>query len=286
MVFRRQTEGSVVCASCGRLVGVRDEKCFHCGRRNPSLWGFASAIRSLGQDLGFGKLVIGVCLVLYAASLLLNTSAIANRGILGLLSPGEFPVRMLGASGGHPLFTENRWWTVLSAGWLHFGLVHIGFNLYWVSQLAPAIARLYGPGRAVLLYLVSSATGFLLTSMMYLLGLPGPFSGAILTVGASAAIFGWIGALIYYGQRTGSSMLRQQMLGVALPLFIFGLIVPGIDNWAHAGGFIGGYGLAKVLDPLKPERIQHLAWALIGLVLTALSIVASVLHWLSLGGSV
>jgi hypothetical protein len=49
-MFKRQTTGSVVCASCGYLVGVRDETCYHCGRRNPGLWGFAPALRSLGND--------------------------------------------------------------------------------------------------------------------------------------------------------------------------------------------------------------------------------------------
>ena len=57
-MFKRQTTGSVVCSSCGSLVGVRDEKCFNCGRRSPGLWGFAPLLRSLGNDLGFVPLVL------------------------------------------------------------------------------------------------------------------------------------------------------------------------------------------------------------------------------------
>ena len=53
------------------------------------------------------------------------------------------------------------------------------------------------------------------------------------------------------------------------------LVMPGVDNWAHAGGFAGGYGAARALDPLKPERIQHLAWALVSLALTAVSVALS-----------
>ena len=52
-MFNRQKTGSVVCASCGSLVGVRDEKCYNCGQRNPGMWGFAPMLRSLGNDLGF-----------------------------------------------------------------------------------------------------------------------------------------------------------------------------------------------------------------------------------------
>ena len=46
-------------------------------------------------------------------------------------------------------------------------------------------------------------------------------------------------------------------------LFIFGFIMPGVDNWAHAGGFAGGYATAKFLDPLRPERLDHLIAALL-----------------------
>ena len=64
-MFKRQTTGSVVCASCGYLVGVRDETCYHCGRRNPGLWGFAPALRSLGNDLGFVPFMTATCIFLY-----------------------------------------------------------------------------------------------------------------------------------------------------------------------------------------------------------------------------
>ena len=65
-------------------------------------------------------------------------------------------------------------------------------------------------------------------------------------------------------------------------LGVFGLIMPGIDNWAHAGGFAGGWLMAKILDPLKPERMDHLAMAIGCVFLTLLSIAASILHGLSL----
>ena len=79
-LFRRQTSGSVVCASCGSLVGVRDEKCFNCGRRNPGFWGFAPLLRSLGTDLGFVPLVVWGSSALYIISLLLSGSAMRMGG--------------------------------------------------------------------------------------------------------------------------------------------------------------------------------------------------------------
>jgi len=107
--------------------------------------------------------------------------------------------------------------------------------------------------------------------------LPIPFlRGAYFTVGASAPIFGLLGALVFYGRRGGSSLLGRQAVGYAVILFIFGLIVPGIDNYAHAGGFAGGYVSARFLDPLQPERGDHLLVALGCVVLTATSILISV----------
>src|SRR5580765_7525042 len=70
-MFRQRT-GSVVCASCGSLVGVNDDKCYTCGRRNPGLWGFGPVLRRLGNDLGFVSLVIYGFAVLYAATLLVT----------------------------------------------------------------------------------------------------------------------------------------------------------------------------------------------------------------------
>jgi len=54
-VFQRRTTGSVVCPSCGSLVGVRDDKCYSCGRSNPGLWGFGPALRQIGINLGFAN---------------------------------------------------------------------------------------------------------------------------------------------------------------------------------------------------------------------------------------
>jgi rhomboid protease GluP len=172
---------------------------------------------------------------------------------------------------------------VLSAGWLHGGLLHIVFNMMWVRQLAPATADLYGPGRTVIIYVVAGVAGFALTSIAgagaYVPGFPFLY-GSGLTVGASANIFGLLGALVYYGRRSGSRAIGSQALTYALTLGIFGFIMPGVDNYAHAGGFGGGYLAAKLLDPLLPERVDHLIIAVVCLVASFLAIVASVLHGL------
>ncbi|MDP1569388.1 MAG: rhomboid family intramembrane serine protease [Vicinamibacterales bacterium] len=273
MFLKRQTEGSVLCTSCGVLVGVKDETCYNCGRRNPGLWGYGPAFRRLGNDMGFVPLVIGACVGLYALALLLSRSNMQM-----MLAPSTEILFLLGASGAVPVFGYGRWWTVLTAGWLHAGVLHILFNVLWLRQLAPATADLYGAGRMIIIYTVSSVTGFTLSTLAgaYLYWMPIPFlRGAQFTVGASAAIFGLLGALVYYGRRTGSSHAGSQALMYAAVLGVFGLIFPGVDNYAHLGGFLGGYGAALVMDPLKPERIDHLAAAVVCLVLSAGAIILS-----------
>jgi rhomboid protease GluP len=275
-MFKRQTEGSVICASCGVLVGVNDDTCYNCGRRNPGLWGYGPALRRLGNDLGFVPIVTGGTIILFVLSLVLSR----DGGQIGL-TPSGVALRILGASGASPVFQFGWWWTVLTAGWLHGGIMHIFFNVLWIRQLAPEIGSLYGPGRMIIIYTLSGVAGFTLSSVagLYLAAFPVPFlRGAMLTVGASAPIFGLLGALVYYGRRTGSSHIGGAGLQYALLLGVFGLIFPGIDNYAHLGGFLGGYLTSMALDPLKPERVNHILAAVGCLAITLLALVATVLN--------
>lgn len=273
-MFKRQREGSVLCSSCGVLVGVNDDRCYNCGRRNPGLWGYAPALRRFGQDLGFVPLVMGATITLYVLSLLLS-----RANLQMMLAPSTEILFLLGASGAIPVLGFGRWWTFLTAGWLHAGVLHVLFNVLWIRQLAPAVAELYGAARMVIIYTVSGVTGFALTTFAgaYLRWLPIPFlRGADFSVGASAPIFGLLGATVYYGRRTGSSIASQTGLQYALVLGVFGLIMPGVDNYAHLGGFLGGYATGMMLDPLKPERGDHLVVALACLALTFVALGASV----------
>ena len=272
-MFKRKTEGSVICTSCGVLVGVNDPTCYNCGRRNPGLWGYGPALRSLGRDLGFVNIVTGGTIIMFVLSLILS-----RQGLQMMLSPSGQILYLLGASGAFPVVSEGRWWTLLTAAWLHGGIMHIFFNVMWIRQLGPEIANLYGAGRMIIIYTVSSITGFALSTALYLLPIHLPFfGGAGLTVGASAPIFGLLGALVYYGRRTGASHIGQAGLQYALIAGVMGFILPGVDNSAHLGGFIGGYAMSLILDPLKSERIDHLAIAVGCLVVTLLAVIWSVI---------
>lgn len=278
-MFKRQRTGSVVCSSCGSLVGVNDEQCYSCGRRNPGLWGFAPVLRRLGNDLGFVPLIMYGCGGLYVIGLLLTAylggNVLGSGNPFSILSAHPDVNLMLGASGAYPVFGLNMWWTVLSAGWLHAGIIHILLNLAWIRNLGPAAADLYGGSRMVIIYTLGSIFGFLLSSFAFAyIGIPR--FGAYLTVGASAPIFGLLGALVHYGRRSGSSLVYMEARGYAITMIVFGLLMPGVDNAAHAGGFLGGYIGSMWLDPLKRERTDHMVIAVLCLLLTAVSILLSV----------
>ena len=281
-MFSRRTSGSVVCPSCGSLVGVRDEKCYTCGRANPGLWGFAPALRRLGADFGFVPLVVGASSVLYGLTLLASGSQVTIvGGGFSILAPSSRALLMFGASGALPVFIAGNWWSLLSASWLHGSFLHILFNMMWVRDLGPATADVIGPARTVVIYTVAGVSGFLLSSLAgeYLGALPIPFlQGAHLTIGASASIFGLLGALVHYGRTSGSSLIHAQAKRYALILFVFGLIMPGIDNYAHAGGFVGGYATSAFFNPMTRERGDHMLMAVACLGLTLLAIVLSLVR--------
>ena len=268
---------SVLCPSCGSLVGVKDEKCLSCGRLYPGMFGLAQLVRHVGDDMGFVMLVTWACGALYLACLASNPEGIRNSGLLSLGAPSTESLFLFGASGALPVFRYGHWWSVLSAGWLHGSALHILFNMVWVRDLVPPTARFYGPGRTVIVYIVAGACGFAASTLAFLVPFLPPFlRGAGFTIGASAPIFGLIGALLYYGRRTGSSHVGQQAKSLAITMLLFGFIVPGIDNWAHLGGLGGGYLVARLLDPLRPERGNHVLAALALLVVSLAAVAASI----------
>lgn len=283
-VFQRRTSGSVVCPSCGSLVGVRDDKCYTCGRSNPGLWGFGPALRQIGINLGFAQIVVGTCVTLWVITLLMSGASIRVGNVFSALSPSTPVLFLFGASGAIPVFGMGRWWTVLSAGWLHAGLLHILFNMYWVWQMGPVMTDMLGPSRTVIIYTIGGITGFVLSSFAGAFLPPIPFlNGADFTVGASAPVFGLIGALYHYG-RTTSSIARQQAQMIIIQAVLFGVLMggSGIDNYAHLGGFAGGYFTSAFLNPMTRERGDHAIVAIACLAASAIAILVSIATGMSL----
>ena len=274
-MLSRQRTGSTLCPSCGKLVGVNDDVCLNCGRKRPGMWGFTALVRHLGRDAGFVQLVILGNAFLYVAMLVVDPQGIRMGGLFGLGAPSQDSLLRFGASGALPVFGFGRWWTVLAAGWLHAGLLHIGFNLYWIRMLAPETAELYGPGRMVILYTVSSITGFATSSVAQLIHVPLLGTGLV-TVGASAPILGLLGAMVAYGRCTGSGIVGRTAWSYAIFMIAFGFLMARVDNAAHLGGFAGGFLAGYLMDPRQQETGNHVMVAILCILATVAAIVASI----------
>ena len=255
----RQAQGSIVCAGCNNLVGINEERCPFCGAWRPGLFGWAPVLRAVvGNRLDLIPLIVGTCVTLYAVSLLLQPEAIfAGSGFMSLLSPGPRALYMLGMTGG-VAWQLGWWWTMLTATYLHGSLLHIFFNVMWIRNLGPSAAEAFGPARMFVLFNVAAATGFLVSNVM---------SGAP-TIGASGAIFGLLAALIVYGRKRGSSLMTRQLWQWALILGVFGFLMPGINNWAHGGGFAGGWVAAHLMGFIDERREST------GLLIASLALIA------------
>lgn len=271
-MFQRKRTGSTLCPSCGRLVGVADPECLNCGRKNPGMWGLTKFLHRFGQGEGFASIIIVGTAFLYLATLVVDPQNVRMGGLFSFGGPSQEALLRFGATGIYPAQVLGRWWTLLSAGWLHAGVLHIAFNLYWVRLLVPETAELYGIGRTVILYTWSSVFAFALSSIVPPFHVVG---GADVTIGASAPICGLLGAMVYYGRRAGSRWVRERAWQMALSTIVLGFMLPQVNNLAHLGGFAGGFIGGKILDPLKPERGNHQAIALFSILATIAAIVLS-----------
>lgn len=229
----RRTQGAMLCPRCSKLISVSARECPFCGAHRPGLWGFGPAIAKLfGGRLDPVFLIPVICITMYLLALALDLRAALDfrNTFLGLLSPSSRALQALGATS--PLDLERgRWWTVLTAIYLHGGLLHILFNLLWVRDLAPVVQNEYGPARFFVIWTIAGAAGFFLSDL----------SGGHWSVGASGSIFGLLAALIVYGRAVGAHTMTRQVWQWAIVLGIMGFLLPGVDNLAHIGGFAGGW---------------------------------------------
>ena len=230
---------AILCPRCHKIVSSDAETCPHCGQRKPGLWGATATIRKLGLQLNFPHLITVFCGALYLLALLLDPSAIfQTQGLMQILAPSIQASFKLGVTGTVPIFAYKFWWTPITAIYLHGGLLHIFFNMMWVRQLGPVVEELFGPFRLFAIFTIAGITGFIASTL----------AGHELTLGASGSIFGLLAAAIAYGRRAGSQLFTRQFLQWAVLLFVMGFIMPGVDNWAHGGGFVGGYAAAYVFS--------------------------------------
>jgi rhomboid protease GluP len=277
--------GAILCPNCGRLINATAAQCIHCGYKNPGRKGISSFFKILDQgSIDIIKIITVFCITLFILSLIIDPSAILEiRSVLDILSPSTEALNRLGMTSIIAMI-HKKWWTVITAIYLHGGLLHILFNLLWIRQLGPMIEQLFGRSRFIIIFTISGILGFVLSNsiglVLFLLQLS---RSAYSTIGASGSIFGLLGALVFYGKHRGGSFgesISKQFLTYAIVIFIMGFLMSGINNWAHAGGFIGGYLTAMLLryNENKPETAFHRNLAALAIIVTIISFIMVIIN--------
>ena len=259
-----------MCPNCRAFITTDDRVCPYCDfKLGPSAAARqrdTEPIAGFIPQAGFTTFVILLInLGLYAATVLvsMNTYGAENAvmdvdGRALVMFGGKYP----------PFIAEGQWWRLVTAGFLHGGLIHILMNSWVLFSVGAQTEETYGTARYLVLYFVATVGGFLAST----------YFSSSLSVGASAGLFGLIGAMIAAGVRSKTAMgsaIRAQYTQWVIYMVIIGFVISGIDTAAHLGGLAAGFGVAWIMDqPGAVPRWTDKAWraaAALSLGLTALS---------------
>lgn len=141
------------------------------------------------------------------------------------------------------IFKYNEYYRLITGAFLHANFVHLILNCYSLYVIGSQIENFMGKWKYLIIYFVSAITGSMLSALLS--------DGA--SIGASGAIFGLMGSLLYFGYHYRvylGNVLKSQIIPLILLNLLIGIITPGIDNFAHIGGLVGG-ALATVAVGVK-----------------------------------
>ncbi|MGI8316141.1 rhomboid family intramembrane serine protease [Halobacillus mangrovi] len=146
----------------------------------------------------------------------------------------------------NPGIIDGEWWRIVTSMFLHIGLLHLFMNMLALFYLGNAVERIYGSFRFTGIYFLAGIFGGIASFML------NPHVAA----GASGAIFGLFGALLYFGVRNRRLFFRTMgwnLLFVIALNIAFGVLVPQVDNGAHMGGLVGGF-IASIIFSLPKKK--------------------------------
>ena len=154
---------------------------------------------------------------------------------------------LFGANYGQ-LVKMGEVYRLVTCMFLHAGIMHIFLNMYSLFIIGPRVEDFFGKWKYLLVYFISGISGSLLS-----IG----FNSNVISVGASGAIFGLFGALVYFGYSYRGyigAMVRSQIVPIVIYNLLMGFFIPGIDMWAHIGGLIGGLMSAYALGTIENKK--------------------------------
>ena len=223
-----------MCPNCRAFVTTDDKVCPYCGVQ----LGARAVERRSPKDL-LGGLIPQAHFTTFVILLI-------NVGLFAATELGGQYLVMAGAKSPQAILYGHQWYRLITAGFFHGGFMHIFFNSWALLSVGSEVENVYGTARFIVFYFVANVCGFLAS----LYWTPAP------SIGASAALFGLIGVMVALGTLAKSSMgdaIRSHYLQWAGYGLIMAFVMPGIDNAAHVGGFIGGFCAAWLAG--MPGRI-------------------------------
>jgi len=170
-----------------------------------------------------------------------------------ILSDFNFSAYNLLRMGGlySPLVKNGEIWRLITSGFLHGGLLHLLFNMYSLYLIGIQIENFIGKWKYLAIYFVSMICAGLMSSVI---------TPDVVSVGASGALFGLLGSLVYFGFHYRlylGSVLKNQIIPLIVLNLFLGFTMSGIDNAAHIGGLIGGLLIAMALGVQKKEATKE-----------------------------
>jgi len=265
-----------LCPACGTLVGITATRCHECG----ASLRFSLAALSKGLSGFFGgqapatTAILIANILMFAATLLVGVARGQGQGFSILFSVNGEALYRLGMA--IPFrYDDFSWYRLLTATYLHGGLIHIGFNMMVLLDLGPVVEEVYGSARYFFFYTVCGIGGELMSARF----------GSAPSVGASGAILGLAGVLIAITyRRSGAHMqqLRGRLISWVVTIFAIGLFFSGLrtDNWGHFGGLAAGFLLGRFFADREPMNSRErntayaLGWSALALVVTCFVIMA------------
>jgi rhomboid protease GluP len=266
-----------ICPACGSLVGISATRCHQCGTNLR----FSMAAVSKGFAGFFGghaPVTTGLLIVnllMFGVEFMAMAAGGQGGGLAILWGMGGEATYRLGMSLPYSIFIMHEWYRLVTALFLHGGLIHIGFNMMVLMDIGPVVEEVYGSARYLFLYIATGMVGFLFSA----------YSGHA-SLGASASILGLVGLMLAITtKRSGAQaqQMRSRLISWIVSIFVFGFLVPGVDNWAHGGGLLAGFLLGRLFadhEPITPsERRTAYVLGWMAAVIVVSSFVLMLLHY-------
>jgi len=152
-----------------------------------------------------------------------------------------------------PSIKAGQYYRLLTGMFLHGNIFHLAFNCYALYVIGKQLESFLGKIKYTIIYLFSGIIGSFFTCI---------FTGDAASIGASGAIFGLMGSLVYFGYHYRvylGTTLKSQLIPLIVLNLMYGFMVPGIDNFAHIGGLIGGVLITSSIGvKYKEDNVERI----------------------------